>query len=130
MQTLVLVECDSRFRLILTSYLEAQGYQVLPASDSTEAVRQLRQESVQAVLVDLGGSSHGFELLKILRSQTDLNQMPVLALLDPDDSSEALDYLNPGDYLAMPFEMPVLAWRLQELLPKSNLFEVTEAAAL
>lgn len=115
MSTIVVVEADRHLRSAVTAFLTRQGYVVRETANARSALGILRGESVQAVLLDLYPAPDGETLLKHMRSQPDLACMPVIAMLDTD-CGELLDYLEPGDYLHIPFDMQHLDWMLKKVL--------------
>jgi DNA-binding response OmpR family regulator len=103
-------------RTAIAQYLKGQGYSVLEAEDAQTALTLLEQKPVQALLLDTHPVAAGTELLKQIRKRPALAQLPVIALIASHLNPEALDYLKPGEYLNIPFDMEHLAWRLKQLL--------------
>jgi two-component system OmpR family response regulator len=113
---IVVVESDRLLRTAIAEYLKRQAYTVLEAADAASALLHLEQGAIQAVLLDTHPAAQGTDLLKQIRNRPALAQLPVIALIASHCNLEALDYLKPGDYLSVPFDMQQLANRLKHLL--------------
>ena len=116
MPTVVVAEADRLLRSAVAAYLKGHGYSVLEAGDALSVLNHLRQANVEAVLLDTHLNSQGVDLLKSIRSQPEWAQIPVVAIVASDYNAETLDYLPPGDYLRVPFDMVLLNWVLENLL--------------
>ena len=118
MSTIMLIEEDRLLRMAIAAYLTRQGYCVREAPDATLALAHLEQEPVDAILLDTHPEAHGLGLLKQIRSRPTLAHTPLIALVTTDCEAETLDYVEPGDYLRIPFDMPFLDWMLNRLLSR------------
>lgn len=116
MPTVIVAEGDRLLRSALAIYLKGLGYSVLEADDALSLLNHLRQVPVEVVLLDTYLKLKGVDLLKYIRSQPEWAEVPVVAIVTSDDNAECLDYLAPGDYVRMPFDMASLNWVLQNLL--------------
>mgnify|MGYP003648193074 FL=1 len=80
-QTLLLVEDNPLNRDLAHDVLTSAGYHVLLAGDGQEALETLSQQPVFAVLMDLRmPRMSGNEAIKVIRADTALNQLNVIAL--------------------------------------------------
>jgi DNA-binding response OmpR family regulator len=118
--TIIVVESDRLLRTAIAEYLKRQGYCAVEVAEAKPALQHLEQGNIQAMLLDTHPAAEGTDLLKQIRNRPTLAQLPVLALIASQGSLEALDYLQPGDYLSLPFEMEHLALRLKRLLAGST----------
>ena len=118
MTRIIVVEQDRLLRHALVTYLKRQGYQVLEAALAALALERLECESADAIVLGAFSETEGAEVLRQIRTQLDLAQVPIVAIVAANCSSEMLDYLEPGDYVRIPFDMPFLDWVLKELLAK------------
>lgn len=81
MKQILIVEDKATSRELLRTVLEKERYSILEAGDGAEAVRLLRTETVDLVLLDLQIPIHsGYDVLKIIRSDERLAKLPVVAL--------------------------------------------------
>ena len=120
MTRIVVIEQDRLLRSALVTYLKRQGYEVLEAAHTAFALEYLEREPVEAVVLDAFSGIEGTDLLKQIRTRLSLAQVPILAIVATNCSSEMFDYLEPGDYVRLPFDMPYLGWVLKELLAKHS----------
>lgn len=118
MPTIVVLEEDRLLRYALTAYLRQQGYDVREATAPASVMDCLEHECVQAVILDVHPAAQNVELMKQIRSRAELAHMPIIAIIATNSSPEILDYLEPGDYLRIPFDMQHLGWLLRSLLAK------------
>ena len=118
MPTVVVFEKDRLLRDAMVAYLKRQGYAVLETTAPASVLNCLEHESVQAAILDVYPAVQGVELLRRIRGRADLAHMPIIAILALTDSLEALEYLEPGEYVRLPFDMPYLEWLLRSLLAK------------
>jgi DNA-binding response OmpR family regulator len=123
MPKIIVAESNRLLSSAVSAYLRGVGYDVMEATDVPTTIACLRQTDVAAVLLDMYQNSSEIDLLRYIRSQPALTQTPVIALMTSDYQAESLDYLTPGDYLRVPFDMLFLDWVLQELLAKRAVIE-------
>ena len=68
-------------RVVLKHYLEAYGFDVCEAADGADALQMMRHERPDAVILDVQmPRMDGFEVLRAMRADNDLHDMPVLML--------------------------------------------------
>jgi two-component system response regulator AtoC len=103
--TLLVVEDDEGARTALSSFLQANGFQVRSASTGAEALAALAGAPPDAVLLDLVlPEPDGFEILRRIRARD--ARLPVIvlsALAHAEDVVRAMK-LGASDYLPKPFE--------------------------
>ncbi|MGZ5397444.1 MAG: response regulator transcription factor [Mycobacterium sp.] len=124
----VLVVDDERaLRSSLKRALAIEGYTVLLAGDGQEALDRLKEETVDAIVLDVSMPGiDGLEVARRLRGAGD--RTPILMLTARDAVDDRVDGLDAGadDYLVKPFVLKELHARLRALLrridpPKSEL---------
>jgi CheY-like chemotaxis protein len=68
-------------RVVLKHYLEAYGFDVCEAADGADALEMMRHERPDAVILDIQmPRMDGISVLRAMRADTDLHDMPVLML--------------------------------------------------
>ena len=78
---ILVVDDDADTRLILGTRLKKQGYLVLYAADSYQAISMARQEAPDVILLDLGlPGGNGFVVLERLKAITSLADIPVIVV--------------------------------------------------
>jgi two-component system OmpR family response regulator len=114
---LLVVEDDPDMARLLRRGLIAEGYDVLSVDNGVDALITLRDNTVDALAVDvmLPGMS-GFELCRRVRESG--RTMPILLLTARDAVEDRVFGLDSGadDYLTKPFAFAELAARLRALL--------------
>ena len=103
--------------------LERFGYQVSSGSGDLGEIDALKGDSrPHMLLIETSADEKGFiSLMKKLRSDPELKEMPVIALVDKDDLGTATDVLDAGcnAFLLKPVDPRVLFQRVQELLEET-----------
>jgi diguanylate cyclase (GGDEF)-like protein len=110
----ILVVDDSRTQLEwLVQVLQREGYQVMAAADGKEAIRQVRTDPPDLVLLDMIlPDMDGLEVLRIVKARREDQFIPVIILSVKSDLDSKVTGLRIGadDFLAKPFaEAEILA---------------------
>jgi two-component system, cell cycle response regulator len=122
---LVLVADDSRVvRVMLRRQLEARGLRVEEAEDGHQAVRGCRTLRPDILLLDVEMPGlDGYTVLRILREDAELSQIPVVFLTAHAGTEDVVRALQLGahDYLRKPFEPSELIARVSAALRVKSL---------
>jgi two-component system cell cycle response regulator len=122
---LVLVADDSRVvRVMLRRQLEARGLRVEEAEDGHQAVRLCRMLRPDIVLLDVEMPGlDGYTVLRILREDAELSDIPVVFLTAHAETEDVVRGLQLGahDYLRKPFEPSELIARVSAALRVKSL---------
>lgn len=95
--TVLLVEDTPFFLKQEKNYLESSGYQVLTAVNGKEAMQILREKEVDIVVSDIQMPvMDGFELIKKIRQDKHLSNLPVIALTSMTGDSQKKAGLDAG----------------------------------
>lgn len=111
---ILVVDDEKPIRRFLRTSLTAQGYQVLEAEDGQEALKLVRRNSVDLVVLDLGlPNMDGFEVIRQLRAQG--SSLPVIVLSARSDEIGKVHALDIGadDFVTKPFGMEELMARIR-----------------
>ncbi|GEM46349.1 response regulator transcription factor [Deinococcus cellulosilyticus] len=116
---LLLIEDDPGVREALSLALELHGYRVSCAPSGNQGLKLLKQQPDLVVLDVLLPDLNGFEVLKSIRSQTDL---PVLMLTALDEVEWRVRGLKGGadDYLVKPYALSELLARIEAVLRRTR----------
>lgn len=101
-QKIVLVEDDETLAEVLYSELAEAGFEVFPAFDGIEGLKQIREKKPDLVLLDLIlPGKHGFEVLEEVKKSPDTEKIPViiLSLLGEDEDIKKGLRLGANDYI-------------------------------
>ena len=120
---LLVVDDEDNILELLTASLRHAGFDVIPASRGTDAVRIAARESPHLVLLDvMMPGIDGFETLRRLRSEG--VRCPVLLLTARDAVEDRIAGLTLGadDYITKPFSLGEVIARIRVVLRRSSSF--------
>ncbi len=105
---------------LLSTRLQSEGYNFIPAWDGEETLRKIREEEPDLVLLDVNmPKKDGFQVLAEMRADPQIAHIPVIiitaARIGPKDVREGLT-LGADDYVLKPFDWRELAARIQSKL--------------
>ena len=116
----VVADDDTITRSIINLKLKSRGYNVITASDGTEALRVIETEAPDLVVLDaMMPGINGFELLRQIKTTPRTAKTLVVMLTSRKLEQDIVGALNAGasDYLVKPFIPEELAVRIARLLP-------------
>lgn len=101
-QKIVLVEDDETLAEVLYAELTEAGFEVVPAFDGKEGLKQVREKKPDLVLLDIIlPEMNGFDVLEELKKSPDTQEIPViiLSLLGEDEDIKKGLKLGASDYI-------------------------------
>jgi CheY-like chemotaxis protein len=104
---------------LMARRLERSGFGVLTASDGPQALRILREQAVDLVLLDIMmPGMTGLDVLRRVRSTWSAAVLPVIMVTAKTDSADVVEALGLGanDYVTKPVDYPVALARIQAQL--------------
>jgi two-component system alkaline phosphatase synthesis response regulator PhoP len=117
------VDDDPQIVRLLKSYLEQAGYEVLAAYDGESALRDIRQQQPDLVILDLMlPDRDGWEITRIIRSDQRLAGLPVVMLTARVDDVDKIVGLELGadDYITKPFNPREVVARVRAVLRRAG----------
>ena len=117
---LLVIDDDSRIRVLLSRYLGDHGFRVTIAGNAAEARRRLAGLAFDLLIVDvMMPGEDGMTLVKRLRETMDV---PILMLTARSEAESRIAGLESGadDYLAKPFEPRELLLRVNNILRRGG----------
>ena len=114
---ILIVEDDNDIHLILNEILKQENYQVLDAYSGTEALRILKNEQVDLILLDLIlPGINGEQLIE------EIKNTPIIVISAKLESSDKVNCLLNGanDYITKPFNKDELLARIKVQLRTNN----------
>ncbi|HYF37977.1 MAG TPA: response regulator, partial [Prosthecobacter sp.] len=94
-ETLLLVDDDPEARMMMEQVLTAAGYQCLSATGGQEALALLQRTKVDGILLDLMmPEMDGFEVIRRLRDDASLRNIPLFVLTAKDLSASEIELLR------------------------------------
>ncbi len=121
MMKIMVVDDDSTTRKILGLYLKGKGYNTVFAENGLDAIEKLAVEDVNLILTDLNMPyMDGLELIKNLKSNESLKQIPILMVTTEDDDVEREKAFQAGadGYLVKPVTAEVVTKNIKMILKK------------
>lgn len=131
-QRILVVDDDRSIVKVLRGYLEQSGYQVLTAYDGEAALRTLRRERPDLVVLDLMmPGCDGWEITRLVRADSALASLPIILLTARVDDGDKIFGLELGadDYITKPFNAREVVARVNALLRRMRLDQLPSAAA-
>ncbi|MFN9745165.1 MAG: putative bifunctional diguanylate cyclase/phosphodiesterase [Betaproteobacteria bacterium] len=123
-QPLVLLVDDDEVNLLVTALaLRERGFRITEAAGGDQALRLLRQQSFDVVLLDaMMPALDGFDTCRLLRRMSGLENLPVLMLTGLDDDASITKAYNAGasDFFVKSNQWSLLEGRLRYLLRASR----------
>jgi DNA-binding response OmpR family regulator len=124
--TVLLADDDVELRAMLTRYLEAEGFQVVGASDGEVALERFGQCKPDVVVLDVGMPRlDGFAVLSRIRASSEAYVIMLTARSEELDRVMGLT-MGADDYLTKPFSPRELTARIRAVLRRRR-SEVAEA---
>jgi len=118
MKKILIVEDDQSIAKLQKDYLELSNYSVQIVSNGADALKALRQEQIELVILDIMlPDIDGFEVLRTIREQEDI---PVLLVSARAEEIYKINGLGLGadDYITKPFSSGELVARVGAHLKK------------
>ncbi|MBX3184375.1 MAG: PAS domain S-box protein [Polyangiaceae bacterium] len=113
---MLVVDDDAVSRHVLTQALERAQLEVVALGCGREAIRWLKQERPALVLLDLlMPEPDGYEVLRVIRDELALPDLPVVVLtgLDTDEDIRRIFASGADDYIHKPFRAAELIARIR-----------------
>ncbi len=115
MKNILLIDDDEINTNAFAARLERRGYKATLLLDGTNVLQHLETNSYDLVLLDIiMPTIDGTEVLKLIRSKYDKNQLPVIMITSIDDTADLSDAFKNGanDYLTKPVNVDAAVARI------------------
>ena len=122
-QRILVVDDDREIVRLVRGYLEQVGYEVLAAYDGESAMKMVRGEDPDLLILDLMlPDRDGWEITRAIRGDEVLAQLPILMLTARVDDVDKILGLELGadDYVTKPFNPREVVARVRALLRRSG----------
>ena len=99
-KNILLIEDDLDLQRIYSEKLGNKGFNVTLAIDATQGLTALKASKPSLVLLDimLPGTMNGFELLKKIKSEEGIKDIPVIVITNLDTEKDEAMKLGASDY--------------------------------
>jgi DNA-binding response OmpR family regulator len=126
---LLIVEDDFDISNMLKIYFTGQGYEADVAPRGSVALDKTRQNLPHLIVLDIMlPDIDGFEVCRILRTNTRTSHVPIIFLTQKDERSDKLQGLELGadDYITKPFDIEELKLRVQRAIARAEQQSLTD----
>ncbi len=126
---LLIVEDDFDISNMLRIYFSGQSYDVDVAPRGSAALEKTRQNLPHLIVLDIMlPDIDGFEVCRILRTNTRTSHVPIIFLTQKDERSDKLQGLELGadDYITKPFDIEELKLRVQRAIQRAEIQNLTD----
>ncbi|HIK34272.1 MULTISPECIES: response regulator transcription factor [unclassified Thermosynechococcus] len=125
--TVLIADDDPGIRLLVSRFLESEGYCCLTAGDGAQALEMIHRYQPHLLIVDIAmPNMNGYELVRQVRQHPSLRLLPVIYLTARTELEERIRaYRTGGDvYLSKPFDLNELAAVVRNLLDRVQLVQM------
>ena len=123
MAEILVVEDDAKQRLFAVLALQKAGYDVLEAVDGIQGLQMARDHEPDLIVSDIAmPGMDGYELLKAIRKDEEICDIPVLMLTGRSERADMRTAMTSGadDYIAKPFTIQELTEAVAALIAKHD----------
>ena len=117
MKTILIVDDEPNYLIVLTELLQEEGYDVFTAQCGEEGLKVVKEIDLDLVITDMRMPGlDGFALLKEIKSHN--KNLPVIMITAFGEKGKALDALQAGanNFLVKPFNNDTLLSAIKKLI--------------
>ncbi|MBI4825834.1 MAG: response regulator transcription factor [Nitrospirae bacterium] len=122
-EKILVVEDEKDIQELIAYYLKKEGFDVTASSDGEDALRLIRQNKYDLIILDLMlPKIHGMELCRILKSGEKTLSLPIIMLTAKSDDFDKVLGLESGadDYITKPFNPKEFIARVKAVLRRAG----------
>ena len=119
---ILIIEDEKAVREMLCFTLKNNGFEILEAEDSNSALDALKENEINLILLDwMLPGKQGIEISRLIRSSSEIKDIPIIMLTAKSDESDKVLGLESGadDYVTKPFSPKELVARIKALLRRT-----------
>jgi two-component system phosphate regulon response regulator PhoB len=119
---ILIIEDEKAVREMLCFTLKNNGFEILEAEDSNSALNALKENEINLILLDwMLPGKQGIEISRLIRSSSEIKDIPIIMLTAKSDESDKVLGLESGadDYVTKPFSPKELVARIKALLRRT-----------
>ena len=123
MDRILIIDDEEHILELLDFNLSLEGYEVITTMSSLDGLDIIKQDKPDLVLLDwMLPKTSGIELLNIIRSDEDYDDIAVIMLTAKNMEEDKLEGLTIGadDYVTKPFSIKELSARVKNILKRYN----------
>lgn len=129
MSLVMIIEDEEAISMLLSYNLEKEGYEVSTVTNGLNAVSEVERLMPAVIILDwMLPEISGIEICKLIRSNPDIKNIPIIMLTAKSQEEDKIKGLNAGadDYVTKPFSIPELMARVRTNLRRAPSFEEKE----
>ena len=118
-KTVLIIDDSPTIRLLLKEKLREASYRILEAGEGLAGYELAINEQPELILLDIVmPGKDGYEICQILKSDSRTEQIPIIFLTVKSEATNVVKgfELDAADYVAKPFDMPVVLARIRTQL--------------
>jgi two-component system phosphate regulon response regulator PhoB len=118
-KTILIVEDDEDIQQLVGYNLIKAGFLVEYGDSGEQALEKIKHQAPDLILLDLMlPGMDGRELCRVIRSDSKINQIPIIMLTAKEEESDIISGLDLGadDYITKPFSPKILISRIKAVL--------------
>ena len=120
-EKILIVDDTADIRELLLEALQMAGYVVCEAANGTEALRKIKTESPDLVILDIAMPDiSGFQVLREMRKTSKTPVIMLSAMAETTDKVESLQ-LGADDYMTKPFQIAEMTARIEAVLRRTTM---------
>lgn len=119
-KTILVVDDEAPIRRLLREQLEAEGYIVREAKDGMDALKQVRKQSPNLIILDvIMPQISGFDITAILKNNPETREIPIIILSIVGEEERGYR-LGADKYLAKPIDTEALLKEIELLISQGT----------
>ena len=123
---ILIVDDDQDFTMVTKTILENEQYSVITADSKKEGMEKIENEKPELIILDvMMPNMDGYELLQEMKSDKDLEKIPVLiySALSTDNSKKKVYELGADGFIIKPIEPHRLIEQMGKVLKRKKLID-------
>ncbi|MCK5082345.1 MAG: response regulator [Candidatus Omnitrophica bacterium] len=123
MPRILLVDDEVQLVTMVQMRLEANGYEVVTASNGQEGLDKAKSENPDLIMMDvMMPKMDGYKVCGLLKNDTRYSKIPIILFTAraQQDDKELGGEVGADAYITKPFEPPMLLAKIEELLNKAS----------
>ena len=129
-EKILVIDDEENILELIRFNLENNGYKVLLASNGLDAIKLVKSESPQLVLLDLMlPGMDGYQVCKEIRRDNAISNIPIIMITAKGEEIDKVLGLELGadDYITKPFSIRELIARVKAVLRRTTLLPITDS---
>ena len=129
-EKILVVDDEEHIQELISFNLENNGYKVICAGDGVEALKLVRSELPNLILLDLMlPEIDGYDVCKQIRRDNSISNMPIIMITAKGDELDKVLGLELGadDYITKPFAVRELVARVKAVLRRTAIQQIDKS---